>query len=102
MKVVEMSVGHKNVVDRRKVFYPEPGFSKALEQEEPLRKVGIDHHVLTASLDEKSRVADESHSEIAIPGEDGAVHIAEAALHGGASHQSAELFCAAAKSHIHS
>jgi hypothetical protein len=86
MQMVKVCVSDENVIDRRQVFDAHARAAKPLQDEQPARKVRINHNVLAAGLQKKSRVANEGHAQVAILREHRTVYLPQAGLHCGFPH----------------
>ena len=64
VQVIEMSMGDQNGVDGRQIAQAQSGTAKALEDENPLREIGIDDEILATHLDEKTGVSNESDAKL--------------------------------------
>ena len=66
VQMIKMRVRDQNQIDGRQIAHPNSGTAQALQNKQPAREVGIDHHALPADLHEKAGVTDEGHPEFAI------------------------------------
>jgi len=62
MKVIEVRVCDEHDIHWRQVAQPQPRTPKALQNEEPAGKIGIDDDVHSADLEEKSCVSNKGHA----------------------------------------
>ena len=64
--MVEVRVSHENEIDWRQVADTHPRFAQALEHKKPARKIGVDHHILTAHLNKETGMTNESETQFTI------------------------------------
>jgi hypothetical protein len=64
-----VGMGNQNQINWRQVAHLQAWPPQALQDEQPARKVGIDENILPADLEEKTGVADESHTHLAVGNE---------------------------------
>src|ERR1700689_5359402 len=76
MQVIEVRMGDEDEVCRRQVAQVQSGLAQTLEHEEPARKIRIDDDILSADLQEETRMSDEGDAELAISDEGGFVRLA--------------------------
>src|SRR5450432_2888222 len=54
VQMIKVGMGHEHEVNRRQIAYLQARLPQALQDEKPLRKIGIDDHILTSHLNEKT------------------------------------------------
>src|SRR5271155_1566214 len=100
MQVIEVRVRYQDDIHRRQIAQVYSGLAQALQDEEPTREIGIDDYVLSANLEEKAGVSDESYAKLAVRNQLRFVGLAGARRHYGMSHQARELAGTLAQSGI--
>src|SRR5882724_2712053 len=64
MQVTKVGVSDQHIIDGRQVFDAVARNEQPLQYEQPLREIGIDDDILSADLQEKSGVSNESDGEV--------------------------------------
>ena len=89
--MIEMRVGYQDIVNGRQVPELHPGAAQALEDEEPAGKIGINDNVVSADLNKKSGMADESKAELIVSSKQRFVKLAGARSESGVADNAPEL-----------
>src|SRR5438105_12894261 len=100
VEMIEMSMRDQHVVNRGQVFDLDSGTAQALEHKQPARKVGIDHNVLAANLNEKSGVPNEGDPQFAMLRQHRFVSLSGTRGKRGVAHDAAKLASLAANGHV--
>ena len=64
MKVIEMRVCYQHCIDWRQIAQAHARASQSLQDEDPLREIGIDYEVLSANLEKEARVTNEGYAQL--------------------------------------
>jgi hypothetical protein len=100
MKVIEMRVRNQHQINGWKIGNADSGPAQALEHKQPARKIGIDDHALSAQLNKKAGMSDESDAQFSVSGQARLMSLATSPGHGGMAHQARELRGSLAKGGI--
>ena len=100
VQVIEVRMGDEDEVCRRQVAQVQSGLAQTLEHKEPAGKIRIDDDILSADLQEETRMSDEGDAELAISDEGGFVRLAGTRCDRGMPHQASELAGTLAQSPI--
>src|SRR5947209_2323264 len=100
MQAIKVRVGNQHDVNGRKIGNAQSWPAKPFEHEQPTGKVRIDHHTLSADLQEKARMANEGYAELPVRSEARLVRLADARSHCRVPYQASKLGGAFAESRI--
>ena len=90
VQMVKVRVRDQNQIDSRKIANSYSWFAQPLQHKQPARKIGIDDDVLSANLQEKAGVPNESHAQFAIGDQLRFMSLAGPRGNGGVPHQGAK------------
>ena|SRR5258707_385784 len=100
MQVVEMRMSDEHQIDGRKIIDSDPRPPQSFQDKQPAREVWINHDVFSADLQEKSGMANESDTQLAIGNKFGLMRFANARGDGGMPYELPKLLGALAQSRI--
>src|SRR2546423_2298666 len=66
VKMIKVRVGQQDEVNRGQIFEAQAGPFNSFEQEESVGEIGIDQDIQVGELNQKRRVADPSHRDLAV------------------------------------
>lgn len=86
-----MRMCNEHQIDRRQIADPHSRLTQSFQDEKPAREIGIDHDVLATHLQEKTGMAYEGHTHLAVRYQDGLVRFSNSRRYGRTPYELPEL-----------
>src|SRR6266567_1643564 len=100
MQVGEMRMSDEHQIDGRKIMDSHPRPPQSFQDKQPAREVWINHDVFSADLQEKTGMADEGDTHLAVGDKFGLMRFANARGNGGMPYEPPKLLGALTQSRI--
>src|SRR5579862_2315377 len=97
VQMIKMSVRNQNQVDRRQIADSNSRPPQTLQYEQPVRKIRVDDHALSADLQKETGMPDEGHTQLSVRSQPRFMTFARARRDRRVAHQPSKLRCAFAK-----
>jgi hypothetical protein len=100
VQVVKVSVRDQNQVNGREISKLDSRLAQPLQDKQPAGKIGVDHDILPANLEEKAGMTDERYTQLSVADQFGFVRFSGARADGRVTDQPPEGTGAFAKSRV--